>query len=308
VALVSFLLVVILLVGGANVAAAAALPGNWLYPLKLAQETARVWIVPDESERLRLRLAWADRRLEEAQTRLDQGRSHDTQQALQGYVHLMETSLKEISGEPGGATQSQVNQWMLQELERQRLQLIQIQEVAGPLASMHEVLYASQQIQERVEYQVRQQLHETPQQPASTTTNPGMVGTVEATSQTTKKAPTPMPDGQQIFRSPATGEPAKVSPGGLNYPVWTKTSPGQADATPVPYRTRQPVEVNPTRQLPTPDRGGANPPGDEHESQPSNPTGNRPDPSGDRPGSPEDRSGSQGDRASPGGRSPGQRR
>ena len=172
VALVSFLLVVILLVGGANVAAAAALPGNWLYPLKLAQETARVWIVPDESERLRLRLAWADRRLEEAQTRLDQGRSHDTQQALQGYVHLMETSLKEISGEPGGATQSQVNQWMLQELERQRLQLIQIQEVAGPLASMHEVLYASQQIQERVEYQVRQQLHETPQQPASTTTNP----------------------------------------------------------------------------------------------------------------------------------------
>lgn len=65
----AFLLIILLLMGttGATFASQNALPGNALYPVKLATEKVRLTIAADPTEKTRLHLAFASRRLQELQ-------------------------------------------------------------------------------------------------------------------------------------------------------------------------------------------------------------------------------------------------
>lgn len=76
----AFLLIILLLMGtsGATFASQSALPGDMLYPVKLTTEKVRVAIVPDPTEKAKLHLAFASRRLQELNQIADKPMVHIT--------------------------------------------------------------------------------------------------------------------------------------------------------------------------------------------------------------------------------------
>lgn len=81
--------------GGAALASQNSLPGEPLYAVKAAVEEANVLITWDAAQRARLRLAYADRRLEEVTRLVQQGRLESVPLALSNYEVQLQLALQE---------------------------------------------------------------------------------------------------------------------------------------------------------------------------------------------------------------------
>jgi hypothetical protein len=101
--LLAGLLLILLVVSGMGTAAASAqaLPGDFLYPIKRAQENIQLTVTLDESSQARLRLEFAGRRIDEAETLLKQNRSSGIDQALLDYNNQIQSELKFLDQESG---------------------------------------------------------------------------------------------------------------------------------------------------------------------------------------------------------------
>jgi hypothetical protein len=82
-----FLLAIAMIFSTARIAAASesALPGDRLYPVKLSVENLRLAVTLDVEQEIISRLAYANDRIEEAQTRVDQGQADKLKPALKNY-------------------------------------------------------------------------------------------------------------------------------------------------------------------------------------------------------------------------------
>lgn len=74
-----------ILLGGVAVASASSLPEGALYPVKLAMEDLQLAAAPSPQARMRLEMHFADRRLEEVETAVRQGRVESAQRGLALY-------------------------------------------------------------------------------------------------------------------------------------------------------------------------------------------------------------------------------
>ncbi len=97
------LLLVLLIVSGVGTATASAqaLPGDFLYPIKRAQEDIRLTVTLDESSQARLRLEFAGRRINEAAASLKDNRPSGIDQALLDYNNQIQSELKFLNQESG---------------------------------------------------------------------------------------------------------------------------------------------------------------------------------------------------------------
>lgn len=94
---ISFLLMVSLLAGAGTVyAAAGALPGDVLYPLKTALEDVRLAVSLNKTKDAELRLAFAARRLDEVTQLLEGDRPEDIGPALANYTGQVEWVLASV--------------------------------------------------------------------------------------------------------------------------------------------------------------------------------------------------------------------
>ena len=78
-------------------ASADALPGDALYTVKTTAEDVQLALSPNDLHSAELHLTFADRRLGEAAACLDQERSEDLRQALNGYAAQVE-SIRVLTG------------------------------------------------------------------------------------------------------------------------------------------------------------------------------------------------------------------
>ncbi len=113
---VAALLVAFVLLGGTWTAASAqhALPGDWRYPIKRFIENTQYYLAPDEASRVALEVTFAQRRLEESETLLKQGKADLAAQTLNAYQHHMQTALQlaqqsSLSPEEAQTLASQIN-------------------------------------------------------------------------------------------------------------------------------------------------------------------------------------------------------
>lgn len=91
---VGVVVALLLLVGGGTVYAAAdALPGDALYPVKIAVETVQLAVSLNDARDAELHLSFAARRLEEAAASLAQDRPGSARQALTDYASQLESAL-----------------------------------------------------------------------------------------------------------------------------------------------------------------------------------------------------------------------
>ena len=96
-----FLLAVVMIFSTARIAAASesALPGDGLYPVKLAMENLRLAVTVDWEKEIALRMKHAQSRIDEAETRLDQGRGEELTPALenyQGHIQQVKSLLQDL--------------------------------------------------------------------------------------------------------------------------------------------------------------------------------------------------------------------
>ena len=85
------IVVALVAAGGTVVASADALPGDALYTVKTTAEDVQLALSPNDLHSAELHLTFADRRLGEAAACLDQERSEDLRQALNGYAAQVES-------------------------------------------------------------------------------------------------------------------------------------------------------------------------------------------------------------------------
>ena len=85
------IVVALVAAGGTVVASADALPGDALYTVKTTAEDVQLALSPNDLHSAELHLTFADRRLGEAAACLDQERSADLRQALNGYAAQVES-------------------------------------------------------------------------------------------------------------------------------------------------------------------------------------------------------------------------
>jgi hypothetical protein len=97
------LLLILLVVSGIGTASASAraLPGDFLYPVKRAQEDFRLSITLDETSQARLRLDYAGRRIDEAATSLQENRPSAIDQALVDYNDQIQAELRYLDQDSG---------------------------------------------------------------------------------------------------------------------------------------------------------------------------------------------------------------
>ena len=97
------LLIMLLIVSGVGTVAASAqsLPGDFLYPVKRAQENLQVTITLNGASQARLRLEFANRRINEAAVLVQENRASSIDQALVDYNDQIQSELKYIKQESG---------------------------------------------------------------------------------------------------------------------------------------------------------------------------------------------------------------
>jgi hypothetical protein len=107
--LLGFLLALTLVIGsGMGYASASALPGDALYAVKLMGERARLAVSLDAAGDARLRLRFADRRLDEVSALLAENRPADVAPALENYATQVSWAMALLAHEDGSPTEAQV--------------------------------------------------------------------------------------------------------------------------------------------------------------------------------------------------------
>jgi hypothetical protein len=91
------ILAIVLAISGLGVgtvyAAQDSLPGDTLYPLKLATEQAGMMLLRDDAARMERALDFAERRLEEMEALAGEGRPQDLDMAVEKYGHALNVAL-----------------------------------------------------------------------------------------------------------------------------------------------------------------------------------------------------------------------
>jgi len=128
-------LVVLLLTGGGVVyAASSALPGDSLYPVKTTVEAMRLTLAPSEAEAARLRLEFADRRMEEVDALLEANRPASVPQALEQYAAEVEAAATALAHTPAGAPDQQARSQANVELKAHLQRLNELSQRVPPQA------------------------------------------------------------------------------------------------------------------------------------------------------------------------------
>ncbi len=93
---VAAVLMVFVLLGGTWTAVSAqqALPGDWRYPIKRLIENTQYYLTPDKASRVALEVTFAQRRLEESEILLKQGKTDLITQTLNAYHRHMQIALQ----------------------------------------------------------------------------------------------------------------------------------------------------------------------------------------------------------------------
>jgi hypothetical protein len=81
---------------GTAYASQASLPGDTLYPLKLATEQAGMMLSPDDDARAERALSFTDKRIREMEALAQKGRSQDLEVAVEQYGHALNMTLSMI--------------------------------------------------------------------------------------------------------------------------------------------------------------------------------------------------------------------
>ncbi|MCC6146038.1 MAG: hypothetical protein IT308_00565 [Anaerolineaceae bacterium] len=117
----AFVLVAVFLFSGAGMtvyASQSALPGDALYGVKTGVEQTRVNLARDAAEKVRLNLAFAERRLDEIARLIENKRFADIAQAVQEYEHYVQNATAALTTVAAGDPAS------VQELASQVAQLL----------------------------------------------------------------------------------------------------------------------------------------------------------------------------------------
>ena len=95
----ALVVLMLLIVSGVGTVAASyhALPGDFLYPVKQAQENLQLTFARDEATQARLHLEFADQRIDEARSSVEKNRPSAIDQALAGYTEQIQAELTIIS-------------------------------------------------------------------------------------------------------------------------------------------------------------------------------------------------------------------
>lgn len=250
------LLVLALLVAtgaGTTLAAAQAIPGDMLYPVKRARESVQLTLSQDEANDARLHLAFADERLEEAAALLQQNRPTQLDQALAGYNENIQAELAIFN--PGTrlspAQQSDLAGQLMADAARHetRLEAILAQAPPSLLSSLEAALTVSRQARSQAAEIINRQ-PDPPGgatgagSPAAQTLTPSP--TASPTSALAPQAsPTPLPPTKvQATRPPSTGlqpAPTQTPSTGLQpAPTQTLTQGFPTKITPLPGSTLAP--------------------------------------------------------------------
>jgi len=113
-----------LVLGGTAVASAASLPGDPLYPAKLAMENAQLALAFGSSSRAELEMQLASRRLEEVESAARQGKIEAVQQGLALYEERLESAVR--SAEQLSASNEGEGSPLREVLERQQQLLVRV--------------------------------------------------------------------------------------------------------------------------------------------------------------------------------------
>lgn len=256
-ALTSILIILALVFGGSGAAMAAsqdALPGDALFPVKLALEDTRLALTADPVEEINLSLGYAQLRIAELGENALKEREWN-ESAAQNLRQRIDRALELAVGLPVADAQRELLRireqltLMVQSMDQLRLRE---QDQAGLIQTMTQVqerlgwvengAQTTQQIQE----QLRQQLEEQNRsgQPAS------------SPQQGEGGSPSVMPGQQQNQNGQATPQPSQTNPQGNDTPgagnPWT-------DSTPTPYSGYGPGPGDGSCQTCTPQNSGKKP-------------------------------------------------
>jgi hypothetical protein len=207
------LILLVLTTLGTVGASAQSLPGDWLYPVKLAQESFRLTLAADDANQARLRLSYANQRLEEVAALLEKNRTTGLDQALDNYNSQIQAELDYL-GEESSLTSSEqtgLAQSVLSDVAAHQTRLATLTQGAPLTAqvSLAAALAVSQKAYSRAEQII--------QSPGSGNSGAAVTSTLTPepsstpTPPTQKATPTPSPSSTPDATQPA---PAQVQPTG----------------------------------------------------------------------------------------------
>jgi hypothetical protein len=247
--LLAGLLVVALIVAGigASAASAQALPGDWLYPVKRAQETLTLSLAANPTERAGLHLAYAERRMSEALALVEQKRPAQIEQTLADYDTHLQSELAYLA--PGsGLTpveQTDLAGKMVSQMARSELSLAALKPGAPAAAQsqLENTLAASRQAHDQALQVIRAGGGVTPTPALPTPILP------------TPTLPAPAPSGTPLPAATSTRPAAANTPARM--PPLRATLTSLASAQPLPNSTpintlTLPASVGPAVNSPTP--------------------------------------------------------
>lgn len=257
------------------VVSADSLPDSPLYPVKLATEQVQIWLAPDAEAKAQLHLQFVQRRFQEAQELLQQGKplNRSALQTLSNEAEQTRAEINQLRAAQAQALRQRYADW----LAAQRAALAQLQ--ASAPSQTQADLGETIGILDQVQQQVRQDIlagrppTPTPSNPAiqpspSATTGQPSPPTNPPTDPAKPTLPaTPVPVSPTVPR-PAPPEdtptplptptPTPVPPTATPLPVVTPTQPGSPLPTPhrgpglTPTRPSTPTQVPPSPRPPTP--------------------------------------------------------
>lgn len=233
-----FISLLVFTTAGVALAAQNSLPGDRLYAVKAAVEEASVWLTWDAAQRMRLRLEYAARRLDEATRLSQQGRVNETPLALRNYEVQLYLTLQEAESatrnNPLQASQLKVE--IESGLQTQAASLAALESLLPPAQApaVHQAQNASLQALQAVDALLAE---------VAATLTPSVAPSVTET-----EGQIPLP---AFFTSTAAFGP----PGLLRQ---SQSPTLRASLTPHPTNTQRPTQVVPPTKTPKPTQ--VNPP------------------------------------------------
>jgi len=230
--LLAALLLVVIVASGLGVVAASAqaLPGDFLYPVKRAQENVALTFAGDEVTRAGLRLEYAGRRIDEAVALAGQDRAADASGPLDDYNTLIQNELDSLTGSAGltAAQQAALADRLLSDVARYQNSLSTLSQTApqSVQGNLNTAMTASQNIQNQARTILKNSGGQQPVSPSATPTptprSPG--GSITGGSPHTPTLPpvqTPAPNDNK---------PTPTRPPVSAYPPPAPSTPGSSTA------------------------------------------------------------------------------
>jgi hypothetical protein len=215
------------------VVSADSLPDSPLYPVKLATEQVQIWLAPDAEAKAQLHLQFVQRRFQEAQELLQQGKPLQ-QPVLQTLSSEAEEARAEINQLRTAQAQA-LRQRYADLLAAQRAALAQLQASAPPQtqANLGETISILDQVQQQVHQDIL-----TGGSPTPTPSNP----IIQPLPSATTGQPSPPTNSPTELAKPTTAPatPVPASP--------TAPRPAPPEDTPTPLPTPTPTPVPPVFQ------------------------------------------------------------